>query len=255
MAGFIVQQSRGGNDPPVRLVQLLMPGYSLPAFLAQSSGPTSAPAPLPKGPLLERLLFEQPLGTAALIGVLGLVGFLAMRRLGKVRQATAIGGVAGVLALGVVIASALVTTARERVRVLTREIVQATASVDSPTLVRLLAPDACVSDPRGVLSIGFPTVAGRDELLEHIVQRMGAGGPWKLRDWSVGRVEATLDGPQIARTQVRVRVTSEAGAAMGFNFATASWWRIDWRRSAPDASDWQAFAIEPLAWERPGFPK
>lgn len=229
-----------------------MPGHPLPAILAQSTSQTSAPAPLPKGPLLERLLFDQPWGTVALLAVLGLVAFLALRQQGKARQGTAVAAVAGALALGVAIASTLVTTARERVRELTRELVHATASVDSPTLVRMLAPDARVSDPRHVLPFPFPSVVGRDALLEHIAQRLGARGEWKLKDWSIARVEATLDGPQIARTHARIRVTPEVSAALGFSMSTTSWWRIDWRRSTPNASDWQAFAIEPLVWERPG---
>lgn len=233
-----------------------MPGHPLtsnwPTFLAQAFGPATAPAPLPKGSLLDRLLFDQPWGTVALLAALGLIAFLAMRQQGKSRQGMAIAGAAGTLALGAVVTSMLVTTARERVRGLTRELVHATASVDSPTLVRLLAPDARVSDPRRALPFPFPSVAGRDALLDHIAQRMGGGGEWKLKDWSIARVEATLDGPQIARTHARIRVTPEAGAAMGFNFSTTSWWRIDWRRSTPNASDWQAFAIEPLVWERPG---
>lgn len=244
--------TRGGNAPPARLVQLSMPGHPLPAILAQSTSQTSAPAPLPKGPLLERLLFDQPWGTVALLAVLGLVAFLALRQQGKARQGTAVAAVAGALALGVAIASTLVTTARERVRELTRELVHATASVDSPTLVRMLAPDARVSDPRHVLPFPFPSVVGRDALLEHIAQRLGARGEWKLKDWSIARVEATLDGPQIARTHARIRVTPEVSAALGFSMSTTSWWRIDWRRSTPNASDWQAFAIEPLVWERPG---
>lgn len=208
-----------------------------PAGLNDGQGLVQA---LPSPPMLDRYLFEQPwpvgVGSAAL-GVLGAT--LVLRRGGKVALA-AVSVVAGALICGAVfVTAAMVETPREVIGARTRQLVDAVVSADTARTGALLA-----SDVRLVYAGTSPAGLERGAILN----RMEAfrNGPLSVRQHSIRRMQAHMDGAQIGRTQVQVMVEPEAT-----RFPTYSWWRLDWRQE-PDG-EWRVFWIESLAID--GLPR
>lgn len=212
-----------------------------PQTLAQLSTPT----PLPKGPAWERLLFESPWMLPLLLVVVAVVAqrVFSSRKQPKVSWLACAALFA--LALASWIVASIVETPREALRRLTAELVEATAKADTRVLRPMLAADVQARDPRSVLRGQFSVAADRDVLLENVDRYLN--GTWKLKTWGVREVQATLDGPRVGRSQVRVTTTPE-----NFPLPAGSWWRIDWRRGPGEADPWQAFAIEPLSLDGPG---
>lgn len=201
------------------------------ALALQAQLQIEPPPDLPAPPMLETLLFERPL--PALVGlavVAAAVGYAGVSRARKPMVVAA----AAILLLGAGLfaTAASVTTDRERVLEGSRRLVDAVAGARVSELDALLDRDARL--------LYFVTPAGLDK--PGILERVGRDmtGPYRVREHTVQDVQAARDGPDLARTQVKVTVVPESTG-----FPHLSYWRLDWRRG-PDGT-WRVFSIEPLA--------
>lgn len=209
---------------------------AVPVVLAQFDFDAGASvAPLPSAPFLERFVLENPWPAVILLGLLAIAVFVVLNTRAKVRQGLIAAGVMMALAGGCYLASVLVTTPREQMKRATRELVGATARVDLIELDRLLADDLSVR------VTGLARSAGKSETMDAVENRLGR--QYRVKEHAILETQATLDGPRLGRTQVRVRVGSEYGVL-------PSWWRVDWELG-PD-EEWRARRIEAL-WI-PGVP-
>ncbi|MBM4107401.1 MAG: hypothetical protein FJ255_01065 [Phycisphaerae bacterium] len=189
------------------------------------------PPDLPRPPLWEALLFERPLpAVVALLLVAAIVAWTGLA--GGRRRALLIALAMAALAPAWCALAVLVTTDREAVARRSRDLVRAVADVRVADVARILDQDATLAYFRA------PAGLDRDGILREVERTLG--GAYRVNEARVGRVQATLDGPDLARTQVKVTVVPEATA-----YPHLSYWRLDWRRG--DDGVWRVFAIEPLA--------
>lgn len=190
---------------------------------------------LPAPPLLERILFDNPWALVIVLALAAVVLFIVLNGRGKLRAGLLTAAALLLAAGGAYLTSVLVTTPREQIKQATRELVDATAGVRLNDLERLLDDDL-------VLRVfGVPRDAGKTETLAAVDKRLGS--QYVIREHSIQEMDATIDGPRVGRTHVRVHVASDMGAL-------SSWWRVDWERGEDDV--WRARRIEAL-WI-PGIP-
>lgn len=203
----------------------------------------ATPAPLPRGPLWERLLLEDPLGLVAGLVLGAVVAFVVLNRRGRARSGAAAAGGLLVLAAGAWLAAHLVETPREAMTRQTVALVGAAAKVNAAALDRLLADDARLYSRFGFPAPRVPTAGlAKAEIIRQV--RASLGEDWPIREHSIREVQASLDSPTSGRSQVLVQATGDR-----FNFPFPSWWLIHWRKDA--AGGWRAVSIEPL--EIPGI--
>jgi hypothetical protein len=200
-------------------------GVGLPAALGGN-----VPA-LPTPPALERYLYESPWLLIVLVAGLAVVVSFTLNRQGRVRGAigAAIGAV--VACAGVYGVSAAVQTPREVVSAQTRALVDLVARADVDGVDPMIHPEG------RLLWLGGRVEYSKAQLLERIETDLKRTYP--LRSWRILKLQATQDGPSVARTQVQVRVETESA---GLNF---SWWRMDWQRVGA-GGEWRLVGIEPL---------
>lgn len=188
---------------------------------------------LPGAPLIERLTLENPWALITFLVIAAAVTWIVLNRAGK--QLRAFQAAAGLvlLAVGFWVLAAQVTTDRETTKLRTRQFVQAVAKADVQGVEEVLAPDARL----------YKVVGGDDGVpLDVILSQLHnfrPGATYEIGQAAILDLQSTIDGPKVARTQVRVRVTPVNGGPV---FA---WFKLDWRR-LPDGS-WQAKGIE-LLW-------
>lgn len=191
--------------------------------------------PLPSPPLLERFLFEQPLLPVVVLAVLAIVAAIAFARLGQRRRGLLVAGVLAVLAGGVYATAFMVTTQRERLLEQTEALIGATATLDSAALQRLLTDDARLPTSGDIARVQ-PSVDGRDEIIDLAELRLR--GQTQISDWRIRDRQATIDGPNVARTLIRVGVDGDT-----FSRTHYSWWRLDWEKGAD--GQWRCYTIDP----------
>jgi hypothetical protein len=218
--------------------------------LAQFTNPP-APPPLPAAPLWERLILENPWPTAGVLAILAIATIGIMSRTGADGDRRIAGLplrtiIALALALlgGVILAvGTAITTDREDLRAGTTRLVEVTARSDTATLERMLSEDVRLRLPAGMPGAGQSgTSVPRETILQMVEQYLGPSGRYTVREFRVTDAQAALDGPRVARAQVRVRVIPEATA-----FPHTSWWRVDWRKDGEgEAAAWRVIGIEPL---------
>jgi hypothetical protein len=180
--------------------------------------------------MVESLLFERPLpAVVALLLIAAVVAWTGHSRGRPALLRTA--AVVVLLAGAWGAAGALVTTDREAVSRRSRELVAAVAAVRTSDVAAILDRDATLTYFRA------PAGLDREAILREVERTLG--GEYRIREARVGEVQAKIDGPNLARTQVRVTVVPEATG-----LPHLSWWRIDWRRGTDGT--WRAFSIEPL---------
>ncbi len=184
---------------------------------------------LPQAGPMTHWLFEAPLLPAAALAALGLVAFIALRRTNR-RMSIALPALLCGLLLGagVYLLGTLTVTDREMLALRSHELVGATGSSDAARLAPLL-------DERVRIKSVFASVSGRDAVLELVRKRV----PRAVRSAEASEVHAGLFGPQVARTQIRVRVQGDLVPSL-------SWWSVDWTRPSPDSDLWAATHIEPI---------
>lgn len=199
-------------------------------MLQPADGPTDLGVPLlPVPPLLERTLFEQPVPGAIVLLVAGAAAFIVLNRMNRGRQGL------GAAALGLFLAGALfalasaVRTEREELQGLTESVIDRVIAADGSEVDRRLA------DTVTLRLLGRTSPMGKPEILRHVtgrtLQRYG------VREHAIRSVQAVIDGPGVARTQVRIRVwTDLTGAPVG------SWWLLHWQRDTEQR--WRIVGIE-----------
>lgn len=203
--------------------------------LAQLDFSTPNIPQLPSPPLLERILLDNPWPLVIVLGVAAIVIFVMLNGRGKLRAGLVAAGTLLLAAGGAYLTSVLVTTPREQIKQATRELIDATADVQLGRLEHLLDDDLVIR------VFGVPRDAGKTGTLSAVDRRLG--GQYVVREHSIQQMHATIDGPRVGRTHVRVHVGSDMGAL-------SSWWRVDWERGPDDI--WRARRIEAL-WI-PGIP-
>jgi hypothetical protein len=210
--------------------------------LAQLSDPIEVPALAP-GPVFERFVLVNPWPLAIVLVIAAAVAWVVLSRQGRTRHAgMAVGGLT-LMAACIVAAASLVTTQREVLRDRTGLLVSAVARVDLDALDGLLAdnvlmfasPDRLGSGTRTITPGGQP----RDKAAILDTVRRYLGSAYPVKEHRVLETQVAVDGKQLARTQVHVRVTPEAAPLMH-----RSWWRLEWRRE-PDGA-WLVTGIEPM---------
>jgi hypothetical protein len=189
------------------------------------------PAPLPKGPIVERLVLESPLLLMALLLGAGLAGYVYFNSRAQLKRALIVAGVSVSLAIAVWITSTLVETTRERLETITREVVDATARADAPRLATWLHPDCELIYPVGRGEVS------REQLLEMVTEEVGRRVG--VKDHEVVRVQAFNDNERFARVQVKVWVMTDAAGP------NSSWWKLEFE--AGTEGRWLVRRIEPIA--------
>jgi len=190
---------------------------------------------LPPAPLLERFLFEQPLLPLAVLGLLAVIAGIAFASRNQRRRGVLVAGVLVALAGGVYLMSTLVTTEREELLARTEVLIGATARVDSTVLRDILTENASLRTTGDIERV-LASIEGRAEILSRAHQNLQ--GRYQVTQWAIVDRQATIDGPNVGRTLVRVGVDVE-----GFSRTHYSWWRLHWERG-PDGQ-WRCFEIEP----------
>lgn len=216
------------------------------AVMCLASSPAAAqvqaPEPLPSGPLGPRLIFETPWSfvvAAVLLAVaIGLGRAAALRPVGRRAPARAAALVFVALALGVVIAQAVVRTPREQLALRTRELVDAVAAGDAERLRPMLAADCTASYLRSQSGIG------KELILAQVVEAFGSGEPAEAR---VGVLQTIADNDSFGRAQLRVTVNHDLTSG----YPLGSWWMVRWQRRAGASGGsggmWEATEIRLLA--------
>lgn len=206
----------------------------MPGFLTVTLARSDAPPALPRPPLVEHLLLEQPWAAALALGLGGLLAAWILNQRARARAGLALGAAMLLAGATIAVIGALVTTTREALIARTRELIALTARADTRALDGLLAGDVTfrlfTTDRRYI----------REELLGLV--RRYPGELYPVESYREEQAAASLDGPNAARTQVRV-VTRSAAATL-YDLPVGSWWRIAWRRE-PDGA-WRVTQIECL---------
>lgn len=178
-------------------------------------------ARLPDPPAAAYYLLESPWGAIAGVLALGVLAMFVLRKSGKSRLGGIVLGACAAVAGAVWLTARLVTTEREVLRERTRELVSAAAHADTGSLRPMLTEQARL----GAFLPVVPEMRGRESLLDAVRKYPGQEVP--LASHRTGPVQAVLDGPSVARTQVRVWVEPKEKV---YGTDPGSWWRIDWRR-------------------------
>ncbi|MEZ6234808.1 MAG: hypothetical protein R3B68_11515 [Phycisphaerales bacterium] len=215
-----------------------MPEHDIAAAIASALHGMNAitggppPNPLPAAPLLDRLLFEQPLLLSVPLGAGALVALFVFNARAQLKRGLLVALALAALAGLVWLASTLVETKRDAVRSNTRDLVNAIGRADTQRAGELLS-----DDPE--IRYGVFRVPSRAALLVAIREAMGPGGRYELQSWRIAELQATIDGPSLARTQVLVRATEKSTGAPGSLWAVMQWEQDEQGR-------WRCFVVEPL---------
>ncbi|MFG0283069.1 MAG: hypothetical protein ACF8R7_01485 [Phycisphaerales bacterium JB039] len=203
------------------------------AQLTQQEPPPS----LPTAPLADRLLLDNPVPAVLALLAAGLIGLWLLRRAGRGRLGLAAGGAGVALAIAAYVAATVIETPREALKGRTRALIGAVAEVDTRALDDLL--DGSVQVRLTGAGIRLDAL-GKGEIIGRAEEYMT--GAYAVDEWSVTSLQAVADGPEVGRTQVRVRVIPEAT-----RFPTSSWWAVDWELIG---GAWRAVEIELLQVQR-----
>lgn len=182
----------------------------------------------PNPPLLQNLLLEEPGVLCALVGVASLVLLILgwhwgyRKLIGSASVGFALVGAVYALSLGV-------TTTREELMNLTRELVANTAPMDWPRLRALLDDELTLHGPDGQLWLESPDVMLE---LEEAAHRLS------IQSQQILALKAVADDSGSGRTLLSLKTT------MGFEFGDGpikTLWMIQWRRA--DDAPWRAIEI------------
>ncbi len=192
--------------------------------------------------LVSLLLLENPWILAGLLAVSAAAAFIMLNNRRRARAGAMVGAILTLLAVGVLATATLVTTDRERVRALSRELIDAVARADPAPVDAILSQIATLA-AEGALRDDLD----REQILDIVADASRNGGEYDAGGTRVGAVEhrireirVGIQTDVIARSQVNVVVTPSLT-----NVPTGTWWEIDWDRH-PDGA-WKARRIE-LVW-------
>lgn len=218
-------------------LEVILPtlGQSLPGA---AGGGTAVPS-LPLPPPIERYLLESPWIVIGALVMAGIIALFIFNQRSKARLGLLALLIAFVLAAAVFVTSTLVTTERERLDARTRELITLTAKAELGALRPILSENVQVRLG------GVPFRSGRDAILSDVDRLLAKQYPISSID--ISEVQCTIDGPNVARSQVHVRAKSSAAM---YDAPAGSWWLIDWRRdldpSGQGTGEWRAGGINML---------
>lgn len=192
--------------------------------------------PLPPTPLMERFLFEQPLLPVAILALLAIIAAVAFAKRRQRTRGLIVAGVLLALAAGVYLTATMVTTDRETLLDRTADLIGSTAQAQTAVLPAMLTEEASLRTAGDIARV-LPSVDGRDRILALVDQYLQSR--YRVSTWKILDQQATIDGPNVGRTLIRVGVESN-----GFSRTHYSWWRLHWERG-PDGV-WRCFELEPL---------
>lgn len=190
--------------------------------------PTNLPS-LPAPGFIEHRILESPLPLALTCVAVGILVFATLRHTKHTKRigqpAIFLGLIVGI---GIYLTGHFTITDREHLETQSNNLVSAVVAGDTQLLNQLLSENIEVKS-------SFFSVTSRDRVISQITSR----GTATIDSASVRQVNAGIFGSQVARTQIKVRVSGEMLPPM-------SWWSVDWTRSSPDSNDWVATHIEAL---------
>jgi hypothetical protein len=195
-------------------------------ILAQIGGNGSASGAvpmLPSPPLLAHYFLENPWPVVAGLVVGSLVAAYVLNRRGRLKEALRMLAVGIVLAVSVWILASSVMTEREVLQARTRLLVDLTADVRTGDLADMLTESISVDGPKEIAS-----PRGREQVLQAVRQSLTS--LISIKEHTTGPVTAIVDGPNVARTQVRVWVKLKGEAAF-YEGPLGAWFRIGWTRA------------------------
>lgn len=205
--------------------------------LAQLNLDAKAPTPLPDPSPLARYTLEEPFLLTLLLAGAAIGLWLFFNSRAKTRAAWTAAGILLALAAGIFAAAHFITTDREKVLTLTKELVRDTAMAQIDGVDRRLTTDARLYTP------ATPDGMPKELILNRVRAMLGPNGAARISDYAV--LEAQVDAnPTLALVQVKVRVTPE-----GYG-PTLSWWRLD---AEPTPEGWKVSGIKYLSSNFP-FP-
>lgn len=196
----------------------------------QSEDLVPVPPPLPAGPVWERLLFENPLPLVLVLIAGGVIAFYIFKRKGQSGRGLGAAGVLLALAAGDWLMARQVVTVREEVKAAAAALVDAAAKADTVRLDGLLDENAVAYTSE------TPNGMGRDRILAEVRRRLGEEYP--VKRYAIEESQAVVDGPGVARAQLKVYVEVERMGSL------ASWWALDLKRDG--SGKWRTAAIRPL---------
>ena len=201
------------------LLQLAGPGLS----------PLADPDPLPPAPFLERYFLQDPVPTAIFLCIAAAIGWWWLQRVGKPKASWIVAAACPLLAGVVLLLARFVVTEREALVTRCTELVKATIATRAAEVEPFLRSDATASVPK------FGLEYKRDQLLPLIRDNepLRRGATEAGLKWTT----ATIDGPNVGRTQCRVQVKLQE------DFWLPTTWMIHWTR-ADAKSPWLVRRIE-----------
>ena len=189
-----------------------------------------AVTPLPTGPLVHRVLLENPWPLIAVLSVTAILALVVGNARGQLKRGGGIAVACFAVAALLWIIAAMVETTRETLKRRTIELVGVTAAADLPRL------DAMLDGSAQLFTSQHRGGAGKDQILRATAEFLD--GVYRVREHQVGQLEAVVDGANVARTQARVRVVTDSTGPF------VSWWLIDWRL---DGDQWRVTGIRAVA--------
>lgn len=179
------------------------------------------PALLPSSGPFQKWVLERPLTPAVLCIVIAAVAWYILRSQGKARQGAQAAGVLALVGIAIYVTGSVVQTTGEKLMLRTRELVNAVAAADPTRVGTMLASDA----------VAMPWGFDRDVILARLESDLGRR--FVIKQHSIHELRAAIDGANAARTQVRVRVVTDA---LLYEAPVGSWWMISWRKD--NAGEW-----------------
>ncbi|MBL8764127.1 MAG: hypothetical protein JNM07_07650 [Phycisphaerae bacterium] len=196
--------------------------------------------PLPSPPAIPHLLFEWPFGLAAGLTILGLFLYYILNRRGRGRSALVAAAAGICLALTLLTIATLVRTEREALAERTTDLAEGVLRTD-PSAAEIALSTGNGEQSVSLVLVGVTIPMSRSEMIRRVTDDLG--GRYSLRSHALDSLTASLDGPNAARTQFRVRATLRE-----WGFSVSSWWRLYWRlEPAPGGRGvWRVTGIEAL---------
>jgi hypothetical protein len=217
--------------PPALLTLLATLSLATPA-LAQFKLEPDAPTPLRSPSPLIHYTLENPYPLAILLVAIALIAFFSLNSRGQPKQARR-AALAPFLTAAVLIGAAFaITTKREKVILLTKQLVADVAAGDIAGVDRALTPNV------KVYTSASSTPLDKDKLLNRVKSMLGPSGAVRIEDHALLEAQVEPTSANLIYLQVKVRVTPQ-----GFG-PVISWWRLD---AVPAGDSYQFSGIQYLS--------